>query len=192
MSKIFLQMLLVVLLLIEFSSAFGQEIEDGTSSQWKEITGIILGAIIASVIAPLIKKRHAKKLIIKKELFKKPSFFVQKIRWSGTNLTFAVLFDNERILFVHAHEITKAPKDSALEEILKMSKHNFQISLEEIMVLDLIDDEEGYNGVRAGILYVDSKRFHGEFDVMAGQELSNCKKILGAFWPPKNLPASTS
>ena len=180
-------MLLVVLFLVEFSSAFGQEIEEGSVSQWKEIAGIILGAIITSVIAPLIKKRHTKKLMVKKELFKRPSFFVQKIRWTGTNLTFAVLFEKERILFVHAHKIKKATKDSSLEEILKMSQHNFQIPLDEIMVLDLIDDEEGYNGVRAGILYVDSKRIHGEFDVMAGQELSECQRIIDDFWIPKNL-----
>jgi len=187
MKKIFLPIFLVVLFLVECSNAFGQEFEEGSGSPWGEITGIILGIIITSVVAPLIKKRHTRKLMVKKELFKRPSFFVQKIRWTGTNLTFAVLFDTERVLFVHAHKIKKAPKDSTVEEILSMSKHNFQIPLEEIMVLDLINDEEGYNGVRSGILYVDSKRFAGEFDVMAGQELCECKKIIDDFWTSKNI-----
>ena len=123
--------------------------------------------------------------MVKKELFKRPSFFVQKIRWTGTNLTFAVLFDKERILFVHAHKLSKAPKDLSIDEILKMSKHNFQIPMEEITLMNLVESKEGVNGARSGVFYVDTKEFNEEFDVMAGQDLKDCQEVIDEFWIPK-------
>ena len=158
--------------------------EDDSEPSWEAIIGIAVVGTIVPVLVSKIKKHHTQKLSKKKELFRRPSFFVQKIRWTGSNITFAVLFDNERILFVHAHKISKAPKDSSIDEILSMSKHNFQIPMDEITSIRLEENTEGPNGPRAGILHVKSKEYKGEFDIMAGQDLQECQETVNKFWSP--------
>jgi len=159
------------------------EAQEESETSWGPIIGAIVGGIIVSVIVPKIKKHHTQKLLKHKELFRRPSFFVQKIRWIGSNITFAVLFDNERILFVHAHKISKAPKDSSIDEILSMSEHNFQIPIDEITSIVLEENTEGPNGERAGILHVESEEYNGEFDINAGQDLQECQETVTNFRP---------
>jgi len=163
--------------------------EDDSDFSWGEIIGWIIGIVVVSVFAPLIKKRNTKKLLKHKELFLRPSFFVKKIKWTKSNITYAVLFDKERILFVHADKITKAPKESRVDEILNMSKHNFQILWEEVTNIEVNDSEEGINGIRAGELIFESKGKTEKFDIMYSQDFNECKQIIKPFWPPRgSLP----
>ena len=181
--KICLITILVLSLIIIPSSVYGQgDSDEESESPWGVIIGTIVGIVIVSIIVPKIKKRHTQKLLKQKELFRRPSFFVQKIRWTGSNITFAVLFDNEQILFVHAHKISKAPKDLDVDEILNMSKHNFQIPINEIKSIVLEENTEGPNGARTGILHVESKEYKGEFDINAGQDLQECQETVNKFW----------
>ncbi|MDH3766575.1 MAG: hypothetical protein OER82_12320 [Nitrosopumilus sp.] len=173
----------VILLSVGNYQIQAQTPEDETEedSPWGTIIGVIIGIAIISVIGPAIKKRHTKKLLKEKELFRRPSFFVQKIRYTGLNITYAILFDTERILFVHAHKISKAPKESSVEEILAMSKHNFLIPIDEIISTALTENTEGPNGARSGILEINSKGYKGSFDIMKGQKFTECREIVDKF-----------
>ena len=179
--------ILAFLLIIIPYSVYGQgDSEEETVPSWGAVIGIIAAIITTAVIAPRIKKRNTNKLLKQKELFRRSSFFVQKIRWTGSNITFAVLFDNERILFVHSHKISKAPKESSVEEILEMSKHNFQIPINEISLIEVAENTEGSNGARTGVLIVDSKEYKGEFDINAGQDFQECQAIVNNFCPKRD------
>jgi len=156
--------------------------EDDSESSWSPLIGVIIGGIIVASI-PWIRNRKTKNHLKKKKLFQRPSFFVKKIKFASFNTTYAVLFDNERILFVHAQKISKAPKESTVEEIINMSEQNFQIPMDEITSIVLEENTEGPNGVRAGILHVESEEYNGEFDIMAGQDLQECQETVTNFWP---------
>ena len=163
--------------------------ENDSESSWGEIIGWIVGIVIVSVIVPLVKMRNTRKLLKHKELFRRPSFFVKKIKWTKSNITYAVLFDKEQILFVHADKITKAPKESRVDEILNMSKHNFQILWEYVTNIGVNDSEEGISGARAGEFTFEFNGKTEKFDIMYGQDFSECEKIIKRFWPPRgSLP----
>ena len=150
---------------------------------------IIYGGIAAFmvVVIPWIKKRNTRKLLKQKEQFRRPSFFVKKTRLTKTSITYAVLFDKERILFVHSHKITKAPKESSVDEILKMSEHNFQILWDDITKLNVNDSGEGSEGVRTGELIIEWKERKEKFDITYGQDFKECEKIIKPFGPSKVL-----
>jgi len=161
------------------------ERDEGGIWDYSELIAIAVVVVIISVIIPTIKKRNTQKLLKQKEQFRRHSFFVKKTRYTGTNITYAVLFDKERILFVHSHKITKAPKESNVDEILKMSKHNFQILWEEVKKFEVNDSSEGSEGARTGELIVEWKERKEKFDITYGQDFKECEKTIKTFWPPR-------
>jgi hypothetical protein len=162
------------------------ENQEDSEPSWGSIIGIIIGVVIVSVIGPWIKKRNTKNLLKKKELFRRPSFFVKQIRWTSSNITYAVLFDKEGILLVHAQKIKKAPKESTIFEIIKMSKHNVYIPWGNVSQLEFVKNEEGSDGARAGTFHIESTSYKGNFDISLGQDFDECQKIGRLFWPPNN------
>jgi tetratricopeptide (TPR) repeat protein len=153
---------------------------------WDYSTIMVLAVlgVIMSVIIPKIKKQNTQKLLKQKEQFRRLFFFVKKTSFTRTSITYAMLFDKEQILFVHSHKMTKLQKESSVNEILKMSEHNFQILWEEVKKLEVNHSDEGSDGARTGELKVEWKERKEKFDIVYGQDFKGCEKIIKTFWPP--------
>jgi len=124
------------------------------------------------------RKHHISNI---KQIIDKPSFSVLKIRWAGSNITYQVVFDTERILFIRPDKISKDPTYISLDEILKMDKQNLEIPFNEIKKIEFKDSTIGINSARAGKMIVDSEKYQGPFDILESESLAACINLTTKF-----------
>jgi len=127
------------------------------------------------------KKRRQKHILKTKKIINEPSFSVLKIRWGGSNITYQVIFDKERILFIRPDKISGDSSHLSLDEILKMDKQNFEIPFNEINRVEFKDSTIGIHDTRAGKMIIDSEKYKGPFDILESESLSDCIDLTTKF-----------
>jgi len=142
---------------------------------------------ITSYFMYYIKKRRQKHIRKAGQIIHEPSFSVLKIRWTGSNITYLVIFDKERILFIRPDKISAGRLDWSLDEILKMDKYNFEILYDEITTIELNHSTAGVNGARAGKMIISYKNHQNSFDILVTESFEYCKKLIMDFLPSKLL-----
>jgi len=113
-----------------------------------------------------VRKRRQKYIRKTRQIINEPSFSVLKIRWGGLNITYLVIFDKERILFIRPDKISTDRLDWSLDEILDMDKQNFGIPFDEVAKIELKHSTYGVNGIRAGKMIISYKNHQDSFDIL--------------------------
>ena len=128
-----------------------------------------------------IKKRRQKHIGKTRKIINEPSFSVLKIRWGGPNITYQVIFDKERLLFVRPDKISTDYDNVSLDELLKTDKLNFEISFYEITQIELKRSKTGVNGPRAGKVTVNYKNQKKSFDILDTESFDNIANLLRSY-----------
>jgi len=132
-----------------------------------------------------VKKRRQKYIRKTRQIINEPSFSVLKIRWSGSNITYQVIFDKERLLFIRPDKILTDRLNLSLDEIFMMDKLNFEIPFADITKIELKHSTYGVNGVRAGKLIINYKNHDNSFDILPSESFDRCKKLFMQLLPSK-------
>jgi len=132
-----------------------------------------------------VRKRRQKYIRKTRQIINEPSFSVLKIRRGGSNITYLVIFDKERILFIRPDKISTERLDWSLDEILDMDKQNFGIPFDEVAKIELKHSTYGVNGIRAGKMIISYKTHQDSFDILPTEAFDHCEKLIKDFLPSK-------
>ena len=191
-----LGLFVILLSTLGVSLAFAQDNPvESEEFDYDTIRPYYLMALAATVFLGMyyFKKRRQKHIQKTKEIISEPSFSVLKIRWGGSNITYQVIFDKERILFIRPDKISRDSSHLPLDEILKMDKKNFEIPFNEIKKIEFKDSTIGIHDTRAGKMIIDSEKYKGPFDILESESLSDCIDLTTKFLQHKvSKPPSKS
>ena len=179
-----LGLFVILLSTLGASLAFAQDNPvESEEIDYDTIRPYFLMAIAATVGLGMyyFKKRRHKHIQKTKEIISEPSFSVLKIRWVGSNITYQVIFDKDRILFIRPDKISGDSSHLPLDEILKMDKKNFEIPFNEIKKIEFKDSTIGIHDTRAGKMIIDSEKYKGPFDILESETLSDCIDLTTKF-----------
>ena len=189
MDKVILGIIIIAVTLT-FSTAFAQDSDDDLESEeitYDTIRPYFLLAIFGGVSYGMyyIRKRRQKHIRKARQIINEPSFSVLKIRFIGSNITYQVIFDKKRILFIRPDKISTDRLNWSLDEILKMDKLNFEILYDGITAIELKHSTYGVNGARAGKMIISYKNHQNSFDILQTESFDNCEKLIKDFLPSK-------
>lgn len=122
---------------------------------------------------------------------------VTKVRWTGWNIQYALLFTEESLVAMkiggqfsdHYSYWTSVVLDEGLErvtvdKVLALNKDNFGIPYKDISRMEVRKSSAGIMGPRTGVLKIEGKR-EEKFDIRADQDFDECTKTLKKHLPEK-------
>jgi tetratricopeptide (TPR) repeat protein len=152
-------------------------------SFYETIRPIIFIVIFGSITYGMyyVKKRRQKHIRKTRKIINEPSFSVLKLRWGGSNITYQVIFDKERLLLIRPDKIKSEYENVSLDEILRMDKLNYDIPFYEISQVEMNQSTHGVNGARAGKMTIDYKNKKDSFDILETESFDNCANLARSY-----------
>jgi tetratricopeptide (TPR) repeat protein len=152
-------------------------------SFYETIRPIIFIVIFGSITYGMyyVKKRRQKHIHKTRKIINEPSFSVLKLRWGGSNITYQVIFDKERLLLIRPDKIKSEYENVSLDEILRMDKLNYDIPFYEISQVEMNQSTHGVNGARAGKIMIHYQNKKDSFDILETESFDNCANLARSY-----------
>ena len=133
----------------------------------------------------------------------KGSFEVTKVRLAHANINYAMVFTNDRVIFVKVARGNLRPvggktdptlllgsaatlSSISADDLIGTDKDNFGLLYRHISRIRMKKSSIGHNGARSGVIDLDilgKKRV--TFEIMKGQDYEQCRSVVAAVMPDK-------
>jgi hypothetical protein len=128
----------------------------------------------------------------------KGSFAVTKVRLAHPNISYVMLFTDDRVIFVKAArpslrsiagEIDLAlllGSAASADDLIRTDRDNFGLLYRHISRIRMKKSSIGHNGARSGVIDLDilgKKR--ATFDMLKGQDYEQCRSVVAAVMSDK-------
>jgi len=125
--------------------ALGKLGKNESDAIWNIAIYLVVGGGLSYAIYR-VKTNRYKHVSNASDFIKEPFFAVLKIQWAGTNITYLMIFDESRVLFIRPDKIRNESKNLSLDALLNTDERNFQIPFNNIRKVELNKSRYGVSG----------------------------------------------